>query len=134
MDSPLTSLGLAQAESLSILLRKENLNAIYTSPSPRAVKTAEIIRGDREIPLFKSENLYEIDLGSWEGHSQSDIEKSDPVQFKTFWANPERYRPKQGENFYDVKKRALSFFSRIVDTHPDQNILIVSHAVVLNCF
>ncbi|EQB85893.1 hypothetical protein M918_16965 [Clostridium sp. BL8] len=54
-DSPLTDLGIKQAEWLRDRIQDEKIDAIYSSPSNRAFKTAEIVRGGREIEIIKHE-------------------------------------------------------------------------------
>lgn len=47
-DSPLTELGVRQAESLKAVLDTVPIDAVYASPSPRAMRTAEISCGGKE--------------------------------------------------------------------------------------
>ncbi len=44
-NSDLTSLGKEQAKALGLRMKDVELNAIYTSSLPRAMQTAELIRG-----------------------------------------------------------------------------------------
>ena len=74
MDSALTSIGLQQAEWLSQGMRSVQLDAIYTSPSPRALRTAEIMRGERSTYLNLSDAFKEIGMGVWEGSDSAELE------------------------------------------------------------
>ena len=65
-DSPLTKLGILQANWAKEALDDIKIDIIYSSPSNRAYKTAEIIKGNRKIPLVAKNNLREINLGDWE--------------------------------------------------------------------
>jgi len=133
LDSPLTTLGIKQGQSLALRLKEEELHSIYTSPSLRAAKTAEIIRGEREISLIKDEDLYEMDIGSWDGKTLDEIKRTDPIRFRTFREKPELYRREMeiGENFEDVQDRVSSFLTRIMNKHKNQTVLVVSHTAVL---
>jgi phosphoserine phosphatase len=131
MDSPLTSKGIQQAKALSERLQDVPIQRIYSSPSRRAVHTAEIIRGKRPISIHKHEDLYEMHLGHWEGQTLSQLEKTDPDSYKRFWSDPAQYRPAEGETYQEIQQRVLRFLSYLKCNHPDDNILIVTHAVVL---
>ncbi|MFS0906674.1 histidine phosphatase family protein [Priestia aryabhattai] len=131
LNSSLTSKGIRQVEYLASRLKKEELHFIYTSPSSRTTKTAEMIKGTREVTLIKDEQLYEIDLGPWDGLTPKEANESNPIQYDKFRNNPGLYRPEKGESFFDVQKRAITFLSRIIKDHKDQTVLIVSHGAVL---
>src|SRR4051794_28307391 len=133
LDSPLTTFGIRQVESLALRLKEEQLHGIYTSPSLRAAKTAEIIMGKRELSLIKDEDLYEMDIGPWDGKTTNEIKREDPSRFRDFFENPELFRPdpEKGESFEDVQNRVLSFLTRIIKDHENQTILVVSHTAVL---
>ncbi len=44
---------------------------IYTSPLKRAVQTAELVAGGRQIPVVIEDRIREISFGEWEGLSCS---------------------------------------------------------------
>ncbi|GMX66647.1 phosphoserine phosphatase 1 [Paenibacillus elgii] len=131
LDSPLTSRGVAQAEALAIRLKDVRFNAIYTSPSHRAIRTAEIVKGNKDIRLIPNECLYEIDIGDWDGHTRDEIMQSDPFQFEQFHNNPEKYIPKRGESFKDAERRVISFFTFVKQRHFNETILAVSHSGII---
>ncbi|MNI09290.1 Phosphoserine phosphatase 1 [compost metagenome] len=131
LDSPLTPLGEQQAQWLNAGLQKEPLDIIYSSSSPRAFRTAEIIRGERDIPLTACDEFKEIGMGVWEGCDSGEIEARDPVQHFNFWKDPEEFRVEGSETFAGVQKRALDKLQEIVAAHEGQRILIVTHTVVI---
>ena len=51
-DSPLTDRGIKQARQLSERLSEVSFDAIYSSTSNRAVRTAEIIKGERSLEVI----------------------------------------------------------------------------------
>ncbi|MBW4084928.1 histidine phosphatase family protein [Paenibacillus sp. S150] len=131
LDSPLTPLGEQQAGWLNRGLYKEPLDIIYTSSSPRALRTAEIVRGGRSIPLTACDEFKEIGMGLWEGQNSGEIEARDPEQHHHFWQDPEKFSVEGGETFAGVQKRALDKLLEIVAAHDGQSILIVTHTVVI---
>ncbi|GGA35057.1 hypothetical protein GCM10007416_04980 [Kroppenstedtia guangzhouensis] len=75
--------------------------------------------------------MFEMDLGDWEGRTQTEIRQMERKRFEQFWRNPEGYRPVTGEGFLDVEKRAVSFLSRSTAEYEIESVLIVSHAIFL---
>lgn len=130
-DSALTLLGEQQAQWLGNTLDSVNFDCIYTSPSTRAVRTAEIIDGKAKTPIIKTDLLKEINLGKWEGQKQEDIKKQDPEQFDAFWETPHLFQANSGESLTDVQDRVLPKIKDIIDHHKGTDILIVTHTVVV---
>ncbi|MFQ3546673.1 histidine phosphatase family protein [Halobacillus rhizosphaerae] len=132
-NSDLTPLGEEQAKWLGQSLQTVPLDVIITSSSGRAVQTAEWIRGDRTIPLKKTDQLQEIHLGEWEGKNQSQIEKSQPLEYKNFWEQPETFAAEAGEDFTQVIERTSQEVETLARTYEGKTLLLVTHAVVLKC-
>jgi broad specificity phosphatase PhoE len=130
-DSPLTEKGRQDAMRLGKRLEEVDLTAIYASTSGRALETAQLIRGERLIPIYTEEQLREIHLGDWEGKTHEEIKEMDPIAFDHFWNHPHLYAPRRGERFIDVQNRAFAAVERIIERHAEGSILIVTHAVVL---
>ena len=66
-DSPLTEIGIKQANDLKASLNGKNIHAAYTSPLKRALDTAKIITRGTPIKVIERDGLREINLGPWEG-------------------------------------------------------------------
>lgn len=130
-DSPLTPLGVKQGTALGKYLQDYDINAIYCSSSHRAVHTAELIRGKRDIDINPCDDLREICVGDWEGKSLEEAEAYNPVQFENFWHKPEDFVPDNGETFVQLRDRAATTIREIVKRHPNQTVLVVSHGIVL---
>ncbi len=130
-NSLLTGKGREQAAWLSERMSRLPLDLIISSPSPRTLETAEIIRGDLPVPIVQDEHFLEMDVGRWEGALKSDINKLEPDRSYTYWNQPHLFKADAGEDFYQVRERVLPWLKHILKTHKDKNILIVSHAVVL---
>lgn len=131
-DSPLTELGIKQAEWLRDRIKDIQINTIYASPSGRAFNTAEIVRGHRNIDIIKDERLREIGLDKWEGLNQDEIKAIDEEQHHNFWNAPHLYCPMgKGESFQDLIDRVTPVIKEIVKKHENENVLIVTHTVTL---
>lgn len=130
-DSPLTEKGIRQAEYLAKRLRGISFESIYSSPAGRALRTAEILRGDRDVAIREHPDLREMGLGDWEGMRSEEIEERFPEEFDRYWRKPHLYRREKGESYLDVQRRAVSLIGEILRSHTGGNVLIVTHTVVL---
>lgn len=131
MDSKLTSLGEIQASWLGERLNGEEIDIIISSSSGRAMDTAKIIRGNRDIKIIPNDNLREINLGIWEGKLRTDIENNWADEQKNFWNFPHLYKPIGGETYSQVLDRTSREIEKIISKHEEKNVLIVTHAVIL---
>ena len=134
-DSPLTEKGIKQAKDLSrsFAINGVNFDCVYSSPSERALKTANIIVGETNVSIQKRDELKEISFGEWEGKNNQEIKKHNPVELHNFWNRPGKYEPGsfQGESFVQLQKRAVKIFNDIMKTASSSNILIVSHGAFI---
>ena len=130
-DSPLTSLGISQAQWLYHRLKDIDFDAIYSSPAGRAYKTAEILKGKRNIEIIAHGALREINLSQWEGLDQKDIKEKDEEQFHNFWKAPHLYKPLSGEDFLELQHRVTEGIREIVKKHKNETLLIVTHTMTL---
>lgn len=132
-DSPLTAKGIQNALSLGKALKNIQFTAILSSPSGRTVHTANLIKGERKLPVIFDDNLKEIDMGDWEGKTQTAIEAAFPLEYDAFWNAPHLYTPVGGETFTQVRERAQQFLNHIKREYQSGNILVVTHSVVIKC-
>jgi broad specificity phosphatase PhoE len=130
-DSSLTENGVKNAILLGNRLKDIEFDAIHTSPSQRTIITANLIKGDRKIPLILDDQLKEINMGIWGGETLADLKDNYPEQFDFFWNAPHQYKSINGEDFFEVKKRVSKALKMIQDKYSSGNILLVTHSVVI---
>ena len=131
-DIPLNDTGRQQAGFAKTGLLGMELAAIYTSPLQRAVETAEIIRGDRKIPIYPTDGLREMGIGEWEGLLVSEIDEKYPGWYDIWRSAPTQIRLKGGEPYAETQKRAWKIFWEIVRKHEGETVLIVSHMMCIS--
>ncbi|KAB2440180.1 phosphoserine phosphatase 1 [Bacillus luti] len=127
-NSALTENGMLQAKQLGDRMKDLSIHAIYSSPSERTLHTAELIKGDRDIPIIADEHFYEINMGIWEGQTIDDIERQYPDEIQLFWNEPHLFQSTSGENFEAVYNRVMKGIQLLIEKHKGESILIVSHA------
>ncbi|GCE50941.1 putative phosphoglycerate mutase [Thermosporothrix hazakensis] len=131
-DSPLTALGVCQAQWLGEALREVAFTAIYTSPSQRTRTTAELIGAHHSCDIIPHDALRELYMGDWEGKTREELQQREPEIFAAFWSRPHLYRPVNGsESFYDLRERVLPFLQSVLEKQKGETLLLVTHAATL---
>lgn len=129
-DTPLTSLGLEQAQILAKKIKELGLyvDKIFSSPLKRAYKTAEIVADALVVEKPEKLNLLiERDFGVMTGQPVKDVErmcapniiKSDPV---VYFLSPDG-----AETFPDLLMRAQKILSWLKKNCSNKDILLVTH-------
>lgn len=133
-DSPLTELGISQAEKLSEKLKDIKFTDFYSSPMGRTIQTTKIIMGDRKQEIKFIEEFKEISMGDIEGIPRSEFEEKYPKEFYDFFNNPVDYDPKvyHGENYYEVIERVKKGLDKLLSYLNDSDrVVVVTHGVTL---
>ncbi|WP_084243673.1 histidine phosphatase family protein [Planomicrobium okeanokoites] len=130
-DSPLTEKGKKNALELSARLKDTEFEAVYASPSLRALSTARVISADRKLQIQVDDKLREINVGEWEGKEHAYINDNYPEEYFSFWNTPHLYTSAAGENFKELQERALEAVQSIREHHQEGNILIVTHSIII---
>ena len=102
-----------------------------TSPLSRAKKTAQIILGNRKVPLYEDARIQELSFGSWEGLGCRKENYQIPSEhFDDFYHDPLHFQPAEdGETIQQLCKRTREFYMELIhkDEYQDKTILIASH-------
>ena len=134
-NSDLTELGIQQAKWLERRMKELQIDVIYSSPTGRAYKTAEILKGNRELEITTHDGLREINVGIWEGKSQDEIKSLSTENHYNFWNVPSKYIPTEGgETYRQMLDRSFNAISEIIKSNEGKNILIVTHTITVKSF
>ena len=126
-DIELTANGREQAKKVAARLAKEKIDVVYASDLSRARVTAEEIAKRQNLPVMIVPEFREISFGEWEGLTYNSINTKWPEQMNKFYTLADELEIPGGETFRQVKERALAALKKIVDSHPDKTLAIVSH-------
>ena len=134
-DIPLNECGERLAIETGAVLKDDRFDLVYTSPLKQARKTAELVAGERDIPILDEPRIEEMGFGIYEGLicKEGASEIQDPEFFHFFHA-PEKYHPpKGGESFEEVLARTNDFLEEIRNdpAHAEQTILVSTHGAAL---
>ncbi len=129
-DVPLSENGRKQAQLLGECLSAEKIDVVYSGPLRRAVETAEAIARFQKLDINIVENLNDIDCGSWEGLTLSEVEEKYGDIYQDWLDTPEQVKLPGGESLADVLNRALPFVQDAVMRVGEGKIVLVSHRAV----
>ena len=124
---PLTDKGLDQAQKAAKFLEEMNISAIYSSPIERAKNTAEIVGQHNSVEVRTDDRLIELDMGKFTGMPYEQIFSSHGNVFMKFYKGELEIAHNGVETFADVKKRVLSIVDHVLDKHPNENVVLVTH-------
>lgn len=124
---PLTDTGIKQAEHTAQLLEHMNISTIYSSPIQRAKHTAEIVGKHNSLDVIIDDRLIELDMGKFTDMPYDKIFNDHGNVFMKFYNGELEIAHNGVETFSDVKKRVLGIVNHVIEEHPDENVLLVTH-------
>jgi broad specificity phosphatase PhoE len=125
----LTERGLEQASRHAVTLQASRIDAIFVSPSGRAVSTARVIGDALGLRPEVVDELAELDHGGFSGLVDEQIDARFPGERQRRAADKYDWRFPGGESYADADmraSRALGLLSR----RPARRPLIVSHEMI----
>ena len=129
VDIELNETGTKQAELLAEYLSKIKIDAVYSSPLKRALKTAEIVAKNHKLDMKLAPGLIDFDYGEWQGLSHQEVKDKYKELYAEWIKNPHLVRMPGGESLGDVKKRATGVVNNVI-AHYNGTVALISHRVV----
>lgn len=122
--APLTPHGIKQAKLLAKRLEHCDIHVFYSSYYLRSRSTAKIIaRLHTERILEATDELTEVDFRVKKRLSLASFK-----ELKNFYDKTE---VEQIENLLTAQKKALRLINYLFKTHPDQNVVVVTHGNII---
>lgn len=128
MDVPLSETGREQVRGTAKMLRRKNIETIFSSPMLRCRQTCELLEID--CPNVVSHLLQEVDFGLWEGKSFAEIVDDDPAGVDRWTSDPATFCFPGGESIAAFRRR-VSAFKEILDGSDEKRLLLVAHGGVI---
>jgi len=125
----LTDRGREQADALVARLEGVPVAAIYSSPLERCRETAAPLAAARGLPVRVRRGLIETGYGDWTGRSIAQLRRT--RLWRTLQRSPSAIRFPAGESLRDVQTRAVDETLAIAADHPNDVVVIVTHADVV---
>lgn len=128
-DVELNEVGVKQAQLLAQYLEAVPIEAVYSSPLKRALKTAEIVAAPHHVDASPTEELIDFDYGEWQGLSRDTIKEKYNALYAEWLNNPHLVKVPEGESLDDVSRRVINFVKQVIVKHQGA-VVLVSHRVI----
>lgn len=131
MEVPLSEKGLNQAKLASASLCDLRLDAVFSSPLERAVKTAIPFATARGIPVEVILDFAEWHLGDWEGQPFCELPNKFPKEYYLWDNDPINLHVPNGESARDMRLRVGRALERLADKVRGKTVLVACHGGVI---
>ena len=125
--------GKSQAEMIAKEIEKSSssflgakVSAVYASPMERTQETAKPIAKSLNLRVRTLQGLNECNFGDWTGRRLRDLSKL--KSWSTIQKKPSSFRFPNGESFTEMQNRMLKTVDKILERHPGETVVCVSHA------
>ena len=129
IDIELNETGIKQAELLADYLGERKIEAIYSSPLKRALRTAAIIARFHQLNVEITPGLIDFDYGNWQGLPHQEVKDKYEKLYTEWIDNPDQVKMPAGESLNDVRLRAIAVVANVIAKYEDI-VILVSHRVV----
>ena len=129
IDIELSETGVKQAELLAEYLSDAKIEAIYSSPLKRALKTAGLVAGYHQLDVEITPGLVDLDFGEWQGLPRPEVEKKYKELYAKWVDSPHQVIMPGGESLNEVRERAIAVVDRVLAEYTG-TIVLVAHRVV----
>jgi broad specificity phosphatase PhoE len=128
LDTPLCDRGREQAREARACFAELELDAVFSSPLPRSLETAEIVFPGREITA--DDLLVNLDLGDWAGQPKAQVRESQPELWRLWVEHPEQLQIPGGGTLGQVFQRSVAFLGQI-ERSTLSDVAAVTHRSVI---
>jgi broad specificity phosphatase PhoE len=125
------AIGWEQAAEAAHALYDSPFDAVVSSDLMRARQTARLIAAGRGLALQGSDQLREVDLGSWTGLTRDEAASRFPDEYRAWRTQPRTARRGGGETELEAGDRVARHLVAVARARPGQTIAVVSHGLVL---
>jgi probable phosphoglycerate mutase len=128
-DVPLSDRGRQQARATAarVAALAPAAAAVVSSPLSRCTATARAVAdalGGRPVRVL--DDLVECDFGVWEGRTFAEVRAGWQGELDAWLASP-RVAPPEGESFAQVAERVRRAQRTLLQEHPGETVVVVSH-------
>jgi len=133
-DPDLTDVGWEQARRLGERLKSQQIDRIYASPLRRTQQAASAIADASGLEVLPKEDLREVQLGQADYDIRLLPEKERDSVARLIMAEGTWDAFPGGEGSSNARNRVRAVIHEIVDTHPGERLVLVSHAAFIQTF
>lgn len=133
VDTDISSLGAKQLSFLAKRFEDISVDAVYSSPLYRAVKTARAVADGKGIDVITHKGLIEMSFGILDGKPRDESFRKYPELLQAWNYRPYDFAPPEGEAMKDTYERVWNTLIEIVKESQDKTIAIATHGGVTRC-
>jgi len=123
--------GVEQIRQVGARLQGESFGGIFCGPLQRTVQSAEILSAMLQVPFAGLDGFNEINIPHWDGLTKDEIRQQYGEEYPAWLAAPHLFRLPGCETIKEVQERAVAAIDTLNAEHPKENLLVVSHLIVL---
>lgn len=134
LDKGLTTRGRRQARLLAAHLAGAGIQALYSSPFPRTMQTAEAIGAETGLEPAVVNAFRELNVGKWNSFLPKQLDVAMPGERRKWHSHPESYRYPDGENLRELQARVMPALEKILQRgskRSHERVCIVTHQAVI---
>jgi probable phosphoglycerate mutase len=125
VDVPLTPEGEAEVKQSARELSALTPAVLYHGPDQAARQTAELVKGEVDVPVRELDELAEMNLGLWEGLLAGEVKNRHPRVYRQWLDDPERVAAPEGETIAQGKERVQKLLATVSARHPHDTVVLV---------
>jgi broad specificity phosphatase PhoE len=125
--TPLSELGVAQAEATARALAREGVTAIYSSDLLRAVQTAEPLAREAGLEIKRTHAFRERSVGRMEGLTFEEAAEKHPEEYAALLRRDFEHVLTGGESYRQLLDRASAELDRAIENNRGGTIAVFSH-------
>lgn len=104
---------------------------IVCSPMQRCRGFAEEFARRQGLAVNVCDSFRELHFGDWEGQRIVDIQREHGESLRSFWDNPMRFTPPNGEPMMAFRERVVAAAQEVLDRHRGEHVLLIAHGAVI---
>lgn len=128
-DIPLNAAGIAQAHAAAQRLAAAGIDRVVASPLIRAHRTAEIVAGQRALPIHTEGGLVERHFGSFEGLIIREVKARHGIPLDQ---PSTAILPADADPWQEIFQRVPPVIARWLGLFPNETLLFVAHGGVFD--
>ena len=130
-NSLITENGYEQIKALEKRFADIPVDAVYSSDLFRTMTTAKAVYVPKHLPLRTDARLREINLGTWEDRTWSDVARTDGAMLEKFGTSSSEFRAPDGESFAELGARTLTALQEIARENEGKTVAVFSHGTAI---
>ncbi len=129
IDVELNETGIKQAELLAEYLSGAKIEAVFSSPLKRALRTAGVIASYHQLEVEITPGLIDLDFGKWQGLPHQAVKDKYQELYTEWISSPDRVKIPGGESLKSVRERVTGVVAEVIARY-EGTVILVSHRVV----